>query len=319
MSVLVAQCRVCHAPHRKPPVVVREMMFGLREPFRYLDCARCGCLHIDGIPEDLSRHYPDGYYSYAPRRDPALKSYLKRRWFAHQGGRPNLLGAVLTRLRGVLWFPESLRRVNRTAAVLDVGSGTGLMLLQLRDAGYSDLTGVDPYLKQDLHYRGGVTILKRPLSALTRMYDLVMLHHSFEHVEDPHETLRELCRLVAPDGSVLIRMPVARCHAWELYGTDWVQIDAPRHLIVHSEESMRLLARSAGLEVMEVIYDSTGFQFWGSIQYQRDIPLWSERSYVVNPRRSLFTTAQIRAFEEEAGALNAAGRGDQACFYLRKS
>jgi len=294
-------------------------MFGLREPFRYFECARCRCLHIDSIPEDLSRHYPSGYYSYAPLGDSALKSYLKRRWLEHHSGRPNLLGSVLTRLRGVPWFPESLRGVSRTAAVLDVGCGTGLMLLQLRDAGFRDLTGVDPYIERDLRYRGGVAVLKRPLSALARTYDVVMLHHSFEHVEDPHETLREVSRLLAPGGLVLIRMPVARCHAWDLYGTDWVQIDAPRHLVVHSEDSMRLLARTAGFEVTEVVYDSTAFQFWGSVQYQQDIPLWSERSYVVNPRRSPFTAAQIRAWEGQAEDLNAAGRGDQACFYLRKS
>ena len=295
------------------------MMFGLREPFQYLECARCGCLHIDRIPEDLSRHYPVGYYSHAPLRDSALKSYLRRRWFEHHGGWPNIIGSAVTWLKGVPWFPESLRRVSRTAAVLDVGCGTGLMLLQLRDAGFRDLTGVDPYVHSDLHYRGGVAVLKRPLAALARTYDVVMLHHSFEHVEDPHETLRELSRLVAPGGSVLIRMPVARCHAWDLFGTDWVQIDAPRHLVVHSEASMRLLARTAGFEVTEVVYDSTAFQFWGSVQYQQDIPLWSERSYVVNPGRSLFTAAQIRAWEDQAAELNAAGRGDQACFYLRKT
>jgi SAM-dependent methyltransferase len=294
-------------------------MFGLREPFRYFECARCGCLYIDRIPEDLSRFYPDGYYAHAPLRDFALKSYVKKRWLEHHGGRPNILGWALTRLRGVPWFPESLRRVSRTAAVLDVGCGTGLMLLQLRDAGFRDLTGVDPYIERDLHYRGGVAVLKRPLADLARVYDVVMLHHSFEHVEDPLETLRDLSRLVAPGAAVLIRMPVARCHAWDLFGTDWVQIDAPRHLIVHSEESMRILAGTAGFEVTEVVYDSTAFQFWGSVQYQHDIPLWSERSYVVNPGRSPFSAAQIRAWEHEAEALNAAGRGDQACFYLRKT
>jgi hypothetical protein len=82
---------------------------------------------------------------------------------------------------------------------------------------------------------------------------------------------------------------------------------------------MRLLARTAGFEVTEVVYDSTAFQFWGSVQYQHEIPLWSERSYVVNPKRSLFTAAQIGAWEEQAAELNARGRGDQACFYLRKS
>jgi len=78
-----------------------------------------------------------------------------------------------------------------------------------------------------------------------------------------------------------------------------------------------VLAKQAGWEILQVVYDSTAFQFWGSEQYQRDIPLLDPRSYQVNPAASIFTRADIAAFESRARKLNEDGRGDQACFYLR--
>ncbi len=68
----------------------------------------------------------------------------------------------------------------------------------------------------------------------------------------------------------------------------------------------------------EIAYDSTAFQFWGSEQYVRDIPLSDHRSYYVNPDRSIFTEKQMADYAACAAELNAHSRGDQAVFYLRK-
>src|SRR5689334_22499774 len=44
---------------------VREMMYGFRDEFEYLECKSCGCLRIASVPDDLARFYPsDSYYSY---------------------------------------------------------------------------------------------------------------------------------------------------------------------------------------------------------------------------------------------------------------
>ena len=63
---------------------------------------------------------------------------------------------------------------------------------------------------------------------------------------------------------IVIRIPIAGTHAWQTYGVDWVQLDAPRHLFLHTEDGMRSLAAGAGLQVTAVVHDSTAMQFWGS-------------------------------------------------------
>ena len=112
--------------------------------------------------------------------------------------------------------------------------------------------------------------------------------------------------------------PVIDSWAWENYGVNWVQIDAPRHFFVHSRKSIKLLAEKVGLTVKKIIYDSTELQFWGSEQYKGDIPLEVENSYSINPSKSIFSKKKIKMFEKKAKKLNSKGRGDQAIFYLGK-
>jgi hypothetical protein len=81
---------------------------------------------------------------------------------------------------------------------------------------------------------------------------------------------------------------------------------------------LRILADRAGLELSQVTYDSTAFQFWASEQYELDIPLYDTRSYLISPDKSMFTKREIATFERRAAELNDAGLGDQAVFYLTK-
>ena len=145
-----------------------------------------------------------------------------------------------------------------------------------------------------------------------------MFHHSLEHIANPHEHLLTVCQLLEPNGAVLIRIPIAGTFAWKHYHINWVQLDAPRHLFLPTVRAMHLLAQQCGFEVFKTEFDSTAFQFWGSEQYLRDIPLSDKRSYSISPKQSIFSDSDIQTFEARAKLLNTKSQGDQACFYLRK-
>ncbi len=89
--------------------------------------------------------------------------------------------------------------------------------------------------------------------------------------------------------------------------------------MLHTERSMRTIAERAGFIVTHVEYDSSEFQFWGSEQYRRDVPLHDSRSCHKNPEHPLFTPDEMESFRSRARELNARGDGDQACFYMRIS
>lgn len=315
-------CRVCGYEDGNTSHAAREMMIGLREPFEYIECAACGCLQLQTVPESLARYYGDGYYSLQEQHAGAgwLRGLLKRRR-AHYGlSGKGMLGRFVARRTGLPNHYEWFRRAGVTleSRILDVGSGSGSYLLKLREEGFCHLAGIDPFIERDLIYPNGVKVLKRHLADVNEEFDFVMLNHSFEHMAEPLEVVKKLRAIVPPGGFVLIGIPLADSYAWRRYGVHWVQLDAPRHFFLHTKRSMALLTEQAGLAISAIIYDSTEFQFLGSEQYARDIPLHDARSYLHNPTTPLFTPQDVERFRAKAHTLNEQQQGDQACFLLQK-
>jgi SAM-dependent methyltransferase len=316
------QCRICRNSSANQIYRAREMMFGYRDPFDYFECSQCGCVQILEVPANLPKYYPPDYYSFFKfeARVVSFKERITKRLagpYAVCGG--GLLGKVVFR-----YFPEpELRPLARVglswkSRILDVGCGGGEFLQLLKEAGFKNVLGIDAYIEGDRQYANGLRILRRSLQEVSGEWDLIMFHHSFEHLPDPLETLQHSAAILSPKGCCLIRIPIASSHAWRHYRTCWVQLDAPRHLFLHSVASMRLLATGAGFAIKEVIYDSTEFQFWASEQYLRDVPLHSEQSYAHSPSKCMFSDEDMQSFRQRADLLNRQGEGDQAAFYLVK-
>jgi SAM-dependent methyltransferase len=298
------------------------MMLGLRDSFEYFACNACGCLQIAEFPENLEKFYPDGYYSF--NSTPKLSDhFLIRKVKFHrsrfQTGSKDIFGKALAKISKTPVFYEYFKNagVNLDSKILDVGCGFGKLLLWMKREGFSNILGIDPFIKETIRYSNGLTILKMAIDELDEQFDFIMLHHSFEHMPDPAGTLRELHRLIKPSGTILIRIPVP-AYAWRTFGTDWVALDAPRHFFLHTPKSIELLANQSGFEVPKIVYDSFAMQFWGSIQYQKDIPLMDPKSYLKNRKNSIFKSEEIREFGKKSALLNKQNDGDAAGFYLVK-
>jgi SAM-dependent methyltransferase len=314
------RCKVCFTEGAHAEHVARETMQGLDERFTYFKCAACGCLQIAAVPADLPRYYEGDYYSFGePPQPTGLRRWLYRTRdgyaFTGQGLLGRWLHGAFPRTDYLFLSRLPLRMTDR---VLDVGCGAGALLRAMERVGFRHVAGVDPFIDQDIAYEGGVRIHKCPFNEFSQPQDLVMFNHSLEHMPDQQATLRHAASLLSEQGSVVVRVPIVDSYAWENYGTDWVQLDAPRHLFLHSQKSMREAARQAGLEVYDTFFDSSALQFWGSEQCRRGVPLASGQSYHINKRASGFSRAEIAAYKRRARDLNASGRGDQAAFYLRR-
>ena len=313
------RCRICKNSESNTEFVVKEMMFGLKESFRYFQCSVCSCLQIAEIPTDLPRFYGGNYYSF---EEPSEHSWLLSQLYRARDGfaftDKGWLGSIL-----YSFFPKieyrflSKLKLLKKDRILDVGCGAGGLLQALHRVGFENLTGLDPFIEKTINYSNGITIHKTLLSQYSIKQDVVMFNHSLEHMLDQSQALCNAANLIMPGGVVIARVPTVSSFAWNHYRTEWVQLDAPRHLFLHSHESMSIAASNAGLEVFDHFYDSDAFQFWGSEQYRSGIALVDGRSYAKNPANSLFTKSDIKGYTKRAKELNVSAAGDQVAYFMR--
>lgn len=324
MNEVAKECRLCGSTGPHQTIAVREMMCGTREPFEYYSCAACDTLQIVNVPEgeELMRHYPPNYYSYNVSAQPRVLRWLitqQDRFKLHSGGR--LVGALITAP-----LPEGIVRaavggdvvgmlaqlaLERDARILDVGCGGGALLDRLARVGFNNLSGADPFIAADGETPQGVPLMKRYLSEVTGEFDLIMFNHSLEHVPDPVATLKVAYEKLAAGGICLVRLPTTSSEAWTIYRADWVQIDAPRHIVIPSRQGMALAADRVGLQVEKTFDDSNLGQFFGSEAYRRDVALTDPKFL------RMFGPKRIWDWENRAERLNRQGRGDQTGFVLR--
>lgn len=292
-------------------------MFGTRESFDYLECRRCGCLQIASVPADLDRYYAERYYTReggAWKKGAARPSPLRRAWsrirLRRVAGMRLISGRRYARFD---WFRRTGTGLHDP--ILDVGCGSGRLAIRLAREGFDHVVGIDPRLDASCGADETPPRLERAsLHDHEGRYHLVMAHHSFEHLADPRSAFEAFARLVEPQGWLLLRVPLADGWARHEYGPDWVQLDAPRHLYLHTRRSIETLARDSGFRVEHVSDDSGPFQVWGSELYRRDVPL-SEAG--PRGRRVLGLRDRLGA-RLRARRLRRTQRGDQACFYLRR-
>lgn len=315
------KCIACGISSDYKEYIIREMMFGTRDEFIYLECKNCGCLQIKNIPRDLHKYYPQNYYSFKESKSKYIKDYFINLRNKYSSGRKNLVGKILANRFTAPSHINILKILNAQLnwKILDIGSGRGEKLLELKKIGFSNLLGIDPFIDSDINFNSGFQIKKASVLEIKGSFDLVLLRHSLEHMEDPEITLEAIKGITNEESLIIIWIPISGNFAWKKYREDWVQLDAPRHLFIPTEKSINLLVSRCGYKIFNKFYDSSCFQFWASEQYRNNIPLTDSHSYSVSPRKSIFSKSKMKNFVKEAKNLNVKEDGDQACFILQKA
>ena len=293
----VKKCAICGgAPGKKH--TFREKMFSTQEEFAYWECSVCGCLQIVNVPENLGDYYNGSYYSFSMGL-----SALERRICKVYGLAPNLAARIRRPglpAQAVIWA-----KPKPSARILDVGCGGGRLVMVLRAMGFNAM-GIDIFVKTETPY-----VRRSSLADIESGWDFIMFHHSLEHMTDHIEVLRSAKEKLAAGGTCLVRIPVANW-AWQHYGANWVQLDAPRHLIIHTPKSFRQAAEAAGFAILQTFFDSNAFQFYGSEMCEQNIPMSQENSEIKRRGSSL-----MRSLNAHAAELNRQQLGDSACFLLK--
>lgn len=277
-------CRICGAEGMFDTYLVREMMQETEEEFIYFACDRCQCLQIAVIPENLGKYYGEDYYSFQVSENTDIK----------------FEGLVL-----------------HNKKVLDMGCGKGNFLLQKAKEGWGNLYGCDPFLDHDYHYGQRVTIRSCSIHEMDGdgTFDIIYMSDSFEHMTDPLEVLKSVRRLLRSDGILYMSIPTYPNIAFEKFGPHWYQLDAPRHIFLHSKKSLEWLAKASGMMISNIQYNSNSSQFIRSYFYQHGIFFYQQEELMVQ----YFSKKEVENLKKEAAIWNEKEYGDHMEVYWERN
>jgi SAM-dependent methyltransferase len=234
------------------------------------------------------------------------------------GVKKTLLGKLIAKLLPVSiesmflanQFIHEQLTINPKASIHDAGCGTGQFLYYFHSLGYKNLSGSDPFIDNDLEY-GCYKVYKAFLDDVKGTFDVITLNHVIEHVPDPSAYLKTVYAKLNQNGVCLVRTPLAFSQGFQLYGSNWVGLEAPRHLHIFEKNGFKKLANDIGFELYAMNFDGVGWHYLVSEAYSNNISLKDLKKFEV-------TAAQHAQFDTDAAKANRNEMGDTIAYYLKK-
>lgn len=223
-------------------------------------CLRCGLRRLDPRPDSSSikEHYGEGYYTLQGRTRGRLKQAVWDRLrdaSAHEppGGVGPEFVAMVGGPVGRRVFDINVGIGEPPPRVLDVGCGFGDLLLYLQQRG-CDVLGVesDPGAAA-VGSELGVPIRTEPLGELDlapASFDVVVMSHSLEHLDDPLTALTEVARVLRPGGTLHLAVPNGAAPGLEQQKEEWGALCYPVHFWYFDPHTLSSLLARAGFAVV---------------------------------------------------------------------
>lgn len=137
--------------------------------------------------------------------------------------------------------------------LLDIGAGTGDFLSFAKQNDWQT-TGIEPNEKaRNSAISKGISFVEDSKLLEKNTYDVITMWHVLEHVSDLDFQIKELKRLLKPNGTILIAVPNFNSYDAKYYGSYWAAYDVPRHFWHFSKTAIKLLFEKQGLNLQKVL------------------------------------------------------------------
>jgi SAM-dependent methyltransferase len=231
-------CVICGAETFEVLSRVTDTRFGV--PGEYAIC-RCSACELEQTaprhqPDDLKQLY-ETYYNFGGERETAYTRL--REWF---------FSSWLYRFWLTLDGDGSFHTRKGRGRLLDIGCNEGRGLKIYRQNGFSpeglELNPVAAAVARS----AGFTVHETPLQAFgpATAYDVVVLSNVLEHSLDPRRMLRDVARILKPEGQLWISCPNSESWLRRVFGRAWINWHVPFHIVHFSSSTLRELLVETG-------------------------------------------------------------------------
>jgi SAM-dependent methyltransferase len=246
-----APCPLCGSDAERLVIEVQDTMFGKPGKYRLVECQQCAMRYLNPRPAAtaLMHHYPSDYLCYT--------NFDDEHWLLRWAFQRMQQGQARRRLRQIERVTGKLKPGTR---VLDVGCGRGELLTRLKNERQCICTGTDinsevvALVSQQL----GIPMLQGSLDEISesdlpaQSFDLVTMTEYLEHEPRPGLMIEQARRIAKPGGYLAIEVPDISGPPGRLFRHNWWQIDAPRHLMFFSPDTLTKGLDRGGFDVVKV-------------------------------------------------------------------
>ncbi len=209
--------------------------------FAIVDCCECGFTFVNPQPSeaDLSKFYAEVFHT--PEwygRFPHLKQF-------------DYFGSAAGESAGHRSYVDLVRRLVFPGSWLDVGCGHGALAQCASEAGY-DAFGVEPSalaveaarrrLGRERVFLGSLDDVR----FAANRFSVVSVIGTIEHLPQPLAILREIHRILALGGLLLVQTPNLGSLQYRRLGAAWEQFTPPGHLLFFTPRTLHRMLRTAG-------------------------------------------------------------------------
>jgi SAM-dependent methyltransferase len=237
--------------------------------YTYLQCGSCSSLTLHNESLIGSVVYSESYPSFSKSSSSLIWVYLRRlrnlACFWSEGG---IFGKLLSFLKPLpIDFTVISKFSKKNSHVIDIGCGGGKYIDELVLAGYKNLIGIDPFLAKDDESTLGINLFKLNINQVSGKFDVLVSHHSFEHVVNPSDFLKSAARLMHQDSFIIITVPIIG-EVFSLFHKYTSTITPPQHTYMYTVKGMRRLLELSNFQLCCCLHEVDSNLQWLENSYK---------------------------------------------------
>ena len=220
---------------------------------------------LNVIDHSVSKETFDLYYdqdldmlitSPQPSPENLGKYYESTDYISHTDSKRSLFEKAYHFVKGIA-LENKLNLINNCSVtkgnLLDIGAGTGDFLLTAKQNSWNTI-GVEPSEKaKGIAINKGIQFSDSTQELESHSFDVITMWHVLEHVPNLEIQIKELKRLVKPNGTIIIAVPNYKSYDANYYGKFWAAFDVPIHFWHFSKKAIQLLFEKENLKLEKVL------------------------------------------------------------------
>lgn len=190
-----------------------------------------------------------------PSLDKLPNYYESVDYISHTDGNRSVFEKIYQLVKAIA-LKNKLKLINAQSPkgrILDIGAGVGDFLQVAKNDGWQTI-GIEPSEKaKAIAKTKGVSFVENLSELENNSFDIITMWHVLEHVPDLENQIKELKRLLKPNGTVLIAVPNFKSFDALHYGKYWAAYDVPIHLWHFSKTAIKKLFSIEELHLVKVL------------------------------------------------------------------